>query len=606
MVSSSSPPPQPLLVPTFAKLSSFLATTCFLWLSEPLLALVDTTFVSWSQQGSDRLVVQLAAMGLATTYMDLLVYMMYFLAIATTTMIAELVALSNYRQLQISTSRLLGFAILCGSLVTAFTLLSARNWLLWLAGREYEDQAPDMVPLATAFVQIRALVAPLTVSGMVAHSFCLVTDHASTVAVAVLVSSATNVLLDVVLTPRYGMLGAACATACATSFSAAILLRRVCLQMRAWRVLEVKESTEDNATGGVCVVVIDQDNAAEHHSGSSDPDASSGSYDSDEESLINDMVNAVNDPQHQQRQQQRGLLSRFESFADGSGAKTTKSHALSTTNSNGSGGTSAAASTTAASYGYNKQPVPFLSLPDREALVQLLKLSLPLAFYMWAETASYASLTIAATEFGPVALAAQNVLMQVFHFLCCISESLAQAAQAFLPFTLYPRYHEPSFVEVLSRLCRVAAVVAVVGYQLSLMLLGGGGSGRLGLLQDTLDAPVAAQLRLAAPYLAACLCLHPFNAVIEGTVIATRDFSNIVKTYSVTLAVFGVLLKYHADNLPQVWRALFGWQLLRMFNYCCWRRRQPGTTVTTSTSSVEMSTSHGAKPDAAGMVVLPA
>jgi Na+-driven multidrug efflux pump len=499
-------------------------------------------------------------MGLATTYMDLLVYMMYFLAIATTTMIAELVALSNYRQLQISTSRLLGFSILCGSLVTAFTLLSARHWLLWLAGREYEDQAPDMVPLATAFVQIRALVAPLTVSGMVAHSFCLVTDHASTVAVAVLVASTTNVLLDVVLTPQYGMLGAAAATACATSLSAGIMLRCVCLQMRAWRVLEVKESTED-AAGGVCVVVIDGDNAAAEHPCSSDPDSSSGSNDSDEESSSHDMAAAVvSDPQHQHRYQHRGLLSRFESFADG-GAKISKPPSLST-NVSGSGSSAALAAAAVATYGYNKQPVPLISLPDREALVQLLKLSLPLAFYMWAETASYASLTIAATEFGPVALAAQNVLMQVFHFLCCISESLAQAAQAFLPFTLYPRYHEPSFVEVLSRLCRVAAVVAVAGYQLALMLLGGGGSGRLGLLRDALDAPVVAQLQLAAPYLAACLCLHPFNAVIEGTVIATRDFSNIVKTYSVTLAVFGVLLKFHTDNLPQVWRALFGWQLL--------------------------------------------
>jgi Na+-driven multidrug efflux pump len=241
-----------------------------------------------------------------------------------------------------------------------------------------------------------------------------------------------------------------------------------------------------------------------------------------------------------------------------------------------------------------------MSLPDREALVQLLKLSLPLAFYMWAETASYASLTIAATEFGPVALAAQNVLMQVFHFLCCISESLAQAAQAFLPFTLYPRYHEPSFVEVLSRLCRVAAVVAVVGYQLSLLLLGGGSSGRLGLLQDALDAPVVAQLQLAAPYLAASLCLHPFNAVIEGTVIATRDFSNIVKTYSVTIIAFGMLLKFRTDNLPQVWRALFGWQLLRMFNYCWWRRRQPSTSTIFSPPGVELSASHVNKPDSTG------
>jgi hypothetical protein len=129
----------------------------------------------------------------------------------------------------------------------------------------------------------------------------------------------------------------------------------------------------------------------------------------------------------------------------------------------------------------------------------------------------------------------------------------------------------------------------VVGYHLSLLLLGGGSGGRISLLHDALDAPVVAQLQLASPYLAACLCLHPFNAVIEGTVIATRDFANIVKTYSVTMVVFACLLKYQTDNLPQVWRALLGWQLLRMFNYCWWRRRQPTFASNgTATPSVEM------------------
>ena len=657
-----------LIVPSWSKLASFLATTCCLWLSEPLLSLVDTTFVSWSQQGSDQLVTQLAAMGLATTLMDTLVYTTYFLAIATTTQIAEQAAHRHYRQLQLSASRLLGFAILCGCLVTVCTWTFAGTWLRSLAGSDYDASAPDMVPLATAFVRIRALVAPLTVSGMVAHAFCLVTDHAGTVALAVLISALTNVLLDAILTPSHGMLGAACATAAATSLSALVMLKTVCWQMKVWRLQEVQDATEgqgdddddqkehdehqhhdhqDHCAASMVQLVRLEGATAGTMMTSSAPAASSSLDDCDED--FNDDRSLVDDNDTQQRsltpqppkppllQQLRAAWanhhaqghhgsSSYNNSNNMSGNPTTKSHSKTTSSSNltsnhnhssASSSSSSSASSTSPNttlYTYNKQPVPMVSLPDREALVQLLKLSLPLAFYMWAETASYASLTLAATGFGPVALAAQNILMQLFHVLCCVSESLAQAAQAYLPATLYPRYHPASFRHVLMRLCRVAAVVAVVGYHLSLSILGGtgrngsggwfgsgaghGGGGHGGLragaipvvvvdesedgtsstslLEDALDPEVVRQLQLAAPYLAACLCLHPFNAVIEGTVIATRDFGNIVRTYAVTLLAFGLILRGPATrDLAGVWRALVAWQLLRMVNYGWWRRRSP-------------------------------
>lgn len=55
-------------VPSYKTLLKFCATTVLIWLSEPLLSLVDTTVVGWTQGSAS--VVQLASLGPATTLME--------------------------------------------------------------------------------------------------------------------------------------------------------------------------------------------------------------------------------------------------------------------------------------------------------------------------------------------------------------------------------------------------------------------------------------------------------------------------------------------------------------------------------------------------------
>ena len=457
-------------LPSYRTLIRFLSATSLIWLSEPLLSLVDTSFVGWSRpttavpgrMSASSTLLQLAAMGPATTYMDTMLYLTYFLAIATTNQVAEHLASRRYRELQLCTSRLLGVALVCGGLGLLLTWTAGGTILRHLSGAS-GLASPDLLSLATAYARLRATAAPLSVLGMVAQSFCLVTGRSSAVAVSVGVASVTNLIGDALWTPRHGLCGAAAATAIASSAGAAVLVRQVVLQLREWRRIE---------------------------------------QDTDPSSLSTLPV------------------------------------------------------------------VPLVSLPDGRSLRQLARLSLPLCFRMWALMGSYAALTLRAADLGATALAAQNLLVRVFYLLCAVPDSLGQATQVFVPPTLYPRRNATALRHVVKRLRIVAALAGSSAAVTALVLLSPWGAVRfLGY-----QARLAAQLLAAAPYLALSLVLHPFVTVTEGLVLAQRDFANVLKTYTVSVALLGVLLRWKSGSLGGVWRSLVLWQMSRLCNYWLWQR----------------------------------
>jgi Na+-driven multidrug efflux pump len=181
---------------------------------------------------------------------------------------------------------------------------------------------------------------------------------------------------------------------------------------------------------------------------------------------------------------------------------------------------------------------------------------------MWAVMGSYSLLTLRAAEFGAVVLAAQNIVVRVFYFLCALADSLGQATQTFLPATIYPQLDRPSFRNVMLRLSCIAAVAAASGALLAMLVLSPAVTTWVAK-----DAGIVAQLQVTAPHLAASLFLHPFITITEGMVIAKREFSCIIKTYCVTLVLFGWLLKYSVGSLGGVWRTLVFWQISRFVNY---------------------------------------
>lgn len=232
-------------VPSYSRLIVFFLSTTLIWLSEPLLSLVDTTVVGWIPPSASRAVAaasveQLASLGPATTLCDSLLYLTYFLAIATTNKLAPDLARRRYRRLQTTTSHVLGVAGVLGVAMTALIWTVGRPLLTWMAGA---SATPNLIAYATKYASIRASVGTLAIMGMVAQSFCLVNLDTTTPTLAVLVASIVNITGDLLLR-RWGVVGAATATAAASVLSASVLLAAVRRQMVAWRRLEEAEAIE--------------------------------------------------------------------------------------------------------------------------------------------------------------------------------------------------------------------------------------------------------------------------------------------------------------------------------------------------------------------------
>lgn len=222
-------------LPSFRRLLIFTTTTIIIWLSEPLLSLVDTTVVSLTSHPKSA-IVQIAALGPATTLYDSLIYVTYFLAIATTNQLAPLLALKKWEKLRRRTSHLMGLSVLLGSLITLVIFGFGKQLLGMMVG---PNQA--IVPLATKYVWIRALVAPCVILECVAQCFCLTTLDTKTPAIAVLVASVVNIIGDLALSPRWGIQGAAIATALASISSSSILVNKVRKTTMKW-----KQNQENN------------------------------------------------------------------------------------------------------------------------------------------------------------------------------------------------------------------------------------------------------------------------------------------------------------------------------------------------------------------------
>ena len=210
-------------------------TTVLIWLSEPLLSLVDTTIVGQFASSSSSSL-QLASLGPATTYIDSLFYTTYFLSIATTNIVARNLAVHNTTQLHRTVAHVLTVAALLGLVCTAFTLLIGVPFVLpAMVGPHTATTTTTLLLLyARRYVYIRASVAVASIVAVTSQSILLATKDTITPFVAVVATSVTNIVGDILLR-YYGVQGAATATALATIVSCTILLRAVHQQYTAWK-----------------------------------------------------------------------------------------------------------------------------------------------------------------------------------------------------------------------------------------------------------------------------------------------------------------------------------------------------------------------------------
>jgi Na+-driven multidrug efflux pump len=237
-------------LPSYRQLVVYTLATVAIWMAEPLLSLVDTTVVGLTQGATST--VQVASMGPATTLFDSVLYGCWFLAVATTSQVAQALAKQDYHELQTVVRNALGVSLSLGFGVTAFLMLGGPSILQTMV--QSSASAPMLVQYASQYTRIRALVAIPAIASQVLQSTCLATLDVRTPAIAVLVASVVNIVGDLVLSPTMGVVGAAWATAAATVASTGILFHAVMKQMQQWEVKAnekvSRDAWDDEAPGG--------------------------------------------------------------------------------------------------------------------------------------------------------------------------------------------------------------------------------------------------------------------------------------------------------------------------------------------------------------------
>eukprot|EP00980_Cylindrotheca_fusiformis_P027223 scaffold19424_cov142-Cylindrotheca_fusiformis.AAC.7 len=424
-------------LPSMKKLLIFTATTIVIWLSEPLLSLVDTTVVSLTSTASSAAttksvpaILQIAALGPATTLYDSQIYATYFLAIATTNQLAPMLAKKKWNELRQRTSVLMGLSVLLGSLIMVVNFTFGRSILQQMVGSLTE---PGIVPMATNYVLIRSLVAPCAITEFVAQAFCLTNFDTKTPAIAVLVASIVNIVGDLALAPKWGIQGAAMATALASLSSSAILTNKVRRTVLDWKRKEEKQ--HQAATSGL----VDEKN-----------------------------------------------IEQFEAVED----------------------------------------IPFWSLPDKKALLDLCRLGGPVFLAMMSGMACYSVMTLKATNFGIVNLATHNIMMSIFFFFTCFGDSLGQAAQTF-----FPQVAKEERRTLVKQLLGVSAIVGVINFVFSNFILT-----RMGRFL-TKEAAIIEMMRRFAHYVSFSALIHPFIMFMEGVTLVKRDLKFLVGLYFSTLGM---------------------------------------------------------------------
>ena len=206
------PPPQP----TLRDLIKFALPCLGLWISGPLLSLVDTASVGLTAKPGMG-ATDLGALGPATTFIDGSTYLFAFLNVATTNLYASALARNRGDEQK---SKLAGDAVvrtavkislICGLGIMALLFTKGEFLLSIYVG---DQAAKTILKPATEYVFIRALSMPTSLMAGVLQAALLGSKDSVTPLIAVLVSTIVNIFGDglLVVALSMGTTGAAIAT----------------------------------------------------------------------------------------------------------------------------------------------------------------------------------------------------------------------------------------------------------------------------------------------------------------------------------------------------------------------------------------------------------
>ncbi len=453
------------------------------------------------QSSSTLALTQLAALGPATMLIDSMVYLTYFLSIATTSKLATSLAQFDYRDLQVTCSHILGIAGILGGIITATVYTVGTPLLTWCAG---DAGNAALIQAALSYTRIRCSVSILSIMGMVAQSICLAVQDTTTPVVAVVVASLVNIIGDGTLIPKFGIQGAAAATAAASVASTVVLLASIREKVKKWNRLANMTKTVNGNNNGATKQTI------------------------------------VVDGKPVLKQKNATTVS-IESIRNGTAVSLVSNTVPFSTDND------------------DDKSIPFLSLPDQRSFGDLLSLVGPIFFVLLGKIVCYSSLTLKATSFGMLSVATHNIMMRIFFFHATFGDSLTQAAQTYLPSTLLER-DNTNMKRLLKKLVVLATGIGLATFASTKIVL------KMGRL-FTSNVEIVASMAKHTNFISLAVLLHSFIMVLEGAIIATGDLKYLVATYSCTMGVLFAQLKFASPHFAAVWFALLLFQTLRLLQF---------------------------------------
>ena len=248
-------------LPSYRRILSFVATTVLIWISEPLLSLVDSAAVgryagrnAIAASGSSlnlSSVVQLASLGPATMLCDSSIYLTFFIAMATTNKLATSFAKYDVEEQITTVSHVMAISIAVGALLFLVinflgegllsSILGPAGATVTLqtikGGSETVDLTKQVLHAAQGYARIRSAVYPLAVAGLTSQAALLCAGDTKTPTLAVLVASLTNIIGDYLFVAKlgFGVRGAALATSLASIMSNGILVSNLWITVQGWK-----------------------------------------------------------------------------------------------------------------------------------------------------------------------------------------------------------------------------------------------------------------------------------------------------------------------------------------------------------------------------------
>jgi Na+-driven multidrug efflux pump len=173
-------------------------------------------------------------------------------------------------------------------------------------------------------------------------------------------------------------------------------------------------------------------------------------------------------------------------------------------------------------------------------------------------------MTLRCTEFGVEAMAAQSILVRVFIFFACFGDAFSQTAQSFLPATLYPTPNRLAFSKIFRKLLWLAALGGLINSQVSRLIL----QCLSGYL--TSDAGIVGIMQSHGSHVGLALFFYSIIMLLEGVVLASRDFTYLLATYSVTVTMHFTMLRLLCGSFTGVWQTFVLFHIPRLALYV-WR-----------------------------------